>query len=136
MNSQDGQATIEAALTLPVVLIALLLIVQVGVVVRDAIALAQVAREASRAVAVSGHEADATDAVTRSAGPLDASRIDAEVSPSDGGRKRGDEVTVALAYTERLSIPVVSRFLTLDLPLHASSVTRAETDTATPSPGP
>jgi protein-disulfide isomerase-like protein with CxxC motif len=31
----DGQATVEAALAMPVVLIALLLIVQVGVVVRD-----------------------------------------------------------------------------------------------------
>lgn len=132
-RSEDGQATIEAALALPIVLIALLLIVQVGVVVRDAIALSQVAREASRAVAVGGHDADADDAIVHAAGPLDASRIASDVTPAPP-RSRGDPVTVALSYEERLRIPIVSRFLTLDLPLRASATTGAETDAGTSPP--
>ena len=113
----DGQATVEAALTLPVVLIALLLIVQVGIVVRDALALAQAAREGARAAAVTADDADAHAAIVRAAGPLDAERIDVTMTPAEADRRRGDAVTVQLSYLERLSIPIVSRIVSLDLPL-------------------
>ena len=132
----DGQATVEAALTLPIVLIALLLIVQVGVVVRDALALAQAAREGARAAAVSADVADAHAAIERAAGPLDAHRIETTLSPPEGERRRGDAVTVELAYLERLSIPIVSRIVSLDLPLRASATTQLERSDVTPSPSP
>jgi hypothetical protein len=134
--SEDGQATVEAALTLPIVLIALLLIVQVGVVVRDALALTQAAREGARAAAVSADDADAHTAIERSAGPLAADRIDVTLSPPEGSRRRGDVVTVELAYIERLSIPIVSRIVSLDLPLRASATTQLERGDVTPSPSP
>ena len=137
MNSrQDGQATVEAALTLPIVLIALLLIVQVAVVARDALALTQAAREGARAAAVSATDAAAFDAVRRSAGPLDADRIVIDLSPHEGERRRGEPVTIRLAYEERLSIPIVSRIVELDLPLRAIAVSQLERSTATPSPNP
>lgn len=132
----DGQATVEAALTLPVVLIALLLIVQVGIVVRDALALAQAAREGARAAAVSADDADARAAIVRAAGPLDSDRIEIVMSPGAGERRRGEPVAVELAYVERLSIPIVSRFVSLDLPLRATATTRLETSDVTPSPTP
>jgi hypothetical protein len=127
---------VEAALTLPIVLIALLLIVQVGIVVRDALALAQAAREGARAAAVSARDDDAKTAVARSAGPLDGARIVIEMSPPAGERRRGDAVTVRLAYDELLSIPVVSRIVSLHLPLRASATTQLERSDATPSPSP
>ena len=130
----SGQATIEAALTLPVVLIALLLIVQVGLVVRDALALVQAAREGARAVAVSAEDAEARAAVRRSAGPLDADGIEIEIEPVD--HERGTPVTVTLRYTDRLRIPIVSRIVSLDLPLRASSTMRIEREMPTPTPEP
>jgi len=132
----DGQATVEVALTLPVVLIALLLIVQVGVVVRDALALSQAAREGARAAAISARDDAVRTAVERSAGPLDGDLIDVDVMPSPGARERGEPVTVTLAYVERLSIPIVSRIVSLDLPLRATSTSQLETSDLTPSPSP
>ena len=131
-----GQATVEAALALPIVLIALLLIVQVGVVVRDALALTQAAREGARAAAVSATDAAAVDAVRRSAGPLAADEIVIEISPDEGERRRGEFVTVRLSYSDRLSIPVVSRIVALDLPLRAIATTQLERDYPTPTPSP
>jgi TadE-like protein len=131
---QLGQATVEIALTLPIVLIALLLIVQVGLVVRDALALVQAAREGARAVAISADDADAGEAVRASAGPLDADRIGVEVSPGQDDRERGDEVTVSLRYIEHLRLPIVSRIVSLDLPLRASATMRLERTRATPVP--
>ncbi len=120
-------------MTLPIVLIALLLIVQVGLVVRDALALVQAAREGARAAAISGEDEEAVDAVRRSAGPLDAASIEIEVDPPESSRERGSPVTVRLRYTERLRIPIVSRIAELDVPLQAASTMRLERS-PTPSP--
>jgi Flp pilus assembly protein TadG len=136
IERSDGQATIEAALTLPIVLIALLLIVQVGIVVRDAVALVQTAREGARAASVTGSDDDMRRAIVRSAGPLASDRIVVAVSPSEPDRKKGDAVTVTLSYTERLAIPIVSRIVSMDLPLHASATTRQERTLPTASPTP
>ncbi|HYZ91513.1 MAG TPA: TadE family protein [Actinomycetota bacterium] len=133
-TADHGQATIEAALTLPVVLIALLLIVQVGLVVRDALALVQAAREGARAAAVSGNDDDARAAIRRSAGPLDADEIEIEVQPEQ--RERGSPITINLRYIDRLRIPIVSRILSLELPLRASATMRLEREVPTPSAGP
>lgn len=130
-----GQATVEAALALPVVLIALLLIVQVGVVVRDAMSLQQAAREGARTAAVTSDDGAATEAVRRSAGPLDAQRIAVTIEPPSGERVRGDPVTVRLSYIEHLTIPIVSKLVALDLPLHSSVTMRLES-TPTPAPSP
>ena len=110
---------------MPVVLIALLLIVQVGVVVRDALALDGAAREGARALSVTASADEARAAVTRSAGPLDAERITTGVS---NATKRGDEADVRLSYVEKLSIPIVSHFISLRLPLKAEATMRLERD--------
>lgn len=123
-------------MTLPVVLIALLLIVQVGIVVRDALALVQAAREGARTAAITADDEEAIDAVRRSAGPLDADRIDVSIDPSSDERERGDLVTVRLRYEERLNIPIVSRLATFDLPLRASVSMRLERSRPAPSPAP
>ena len=47
-----GQATVELALVLPLVVFGLLAILQVGLVVRDQVAVVHAAREAARAASV------------------------------------------------------------------------------------
>ncbi|MGH2759992.1 MAG: TadE family protein [Actinomycetota bacterium] len=133
---EHGQATIEAALTLPVVLIGLLLIVEVGLVVRDALALVQAAREGARAVAVLGTDDAAASAVRRSAGPLDADRIEIDISPPFSERERGGAITVTLRYEARLRIPIVSRIASMELPLRSSATMRSERSAPTPTPAP
>jgi hypothetical protein len=75
-------------------------------------------------------------AVRRSAGPLDADRIEVEVSPSVDERERGTAITVTLRYEERLRIPIVSRIAALELPLRSSATMRSERSTPQPSSTP
>jgi hypothetical protein len=120
-----------------VVLIALLLIVQVGVVVRDALALASAAREGVRAAAITSDDDEVAVAVRASAGPLDAGRIEFDVDPAPDDRRRDEPVTVTLRYTERLRIPIVDRIVTTELPLRATATMRLERSSdagASPSP--
>jgi len=120
-----GQTTLEAALAMPVVLLALLLIVQVGIVVRDALALDQAAREGARAMAITASPDETRAAVERSAGPLDATRIATDVSTA---KKRGDPADVDLSYVEELHIPIMSKIVALHLPLRAHATMRLERD--------
>ena len=117
-------------------LIGLLLIVEVGLVVRDALALVQAAREGARAAAVFGTDDAAETAVRRSAGPLEPGRIEVDVVPPMSERERGTPITVTLRYEERLRVPIVSRIASLDLPLRAAATMRSERASASPSPPP
>lgn len=103
---------------------------------RDALALEQAAREGARAAAVSAQDDVARAAVRRSAGPLESGRIEIEITPPSGEAQRGDAVSVRLAYAERMSVPVISRIVSFDLPLRASATMRLERAAPTPTPSP
>jgi hypothetical protein len=136
VRDESGQATVEAALTFPIVLIALLLIVQVGIVVRDALALSQAAREGVRTVAITADDDAAVASIRNSAGPLAADRIEIFIEPTSQERTRGRPVSVRLRYAERLRIPIVSRIVDLELPLKASATMRLERARPGPTSGP
>lgn len=112
------------------------MIVQVGIVVRDALALVQAAREGARTAAITADDEETVDTVRRAAGPLEAERIEIAIAPAATERRRGEPVSVHLAYEERLRIPIVSRIVSLDLPLRASATMRLERSTPTPTPEP
>lgn len=131
-----GQAVVETALVLPVLFIGMLLMVQTGLVVRDALALQLAAREGARAASVSASDEEVEAAVRRSAGGLEAGRIVVGIAPGAGQRRRGEPVTVSLSYEERMRIPVVDRLVDLDLPLRASATMRLELSGPTPAPTP
>jgi hypothetical protein len=135
-GDREGQATVEAALAFPVVLLAILLVVQGGVVVRDALTLGLAAREGARAAAVTASDDAVSEAVVRSAGSLDADRIEIAVFPPEDERRRGEPVTVRLRYVVRLRMPVVDRIVTTELPLGAEATMRLERAGPTPVPSP
>ena len=98
-----GQATVELALLLPVVLALVLGVMQVGLVVRSQVQVTHAAREAARAVAVTSDPSQAADAAAR-AGGLDPSRLQVEVS---GVVQRGGIVTVTVRYRAPTDVALV-----------------------------
>lgn len=119
------------------VLLALLLIVEVGVVVRDALALGLAAREGARAGAVTGTEGAVWDAVRRAAGPLDVEEIDLHLEPDPAERRRREPLSLELRYEVSVRLPVVDRFVSTTLPLRGRATMHLERDgPAVPSPTP
>ena len=64
-RSQRGQASVELALVLPVVLMVLLVVVQVGLLARDRLVVVHATRAAARAVIVEPATSAATTALRR-----------------------------------------------------------------------
>jgi Flp pilus assembly protein TadG len=120
---ERGSATLEFAMILPLLLIVTLALVQVGLVVRDRLVLADAARAGAREAAVTDDAARIRDAVDRAAAALDAGGIEIQVERSGG---RGTPVTVRLGYPDPASIPAVAWLFPATIHLEASTTMRQE----------
>jgi hypothetical protein len=109
-----GQATVELALVLPLVVLALMAVLQVGLVVRDQVAVVHAAREAARAASVDGDPGRA------------ARRVLARAEVHVGARpKVGEPIAVEVEYRSRTDLPLVGALFP-DPDLHASATMRVE----------
>jgi TadE-like protein len=113
-----GQATVEFALALPVIVLALLLVIQLALVARSQILVVNAARAGARAAAVG--ESPAGAAATTPG--LDAGRL---TVASSGGGPPGSMVTVTVRYRSPTDVPLVGRLLG-DPSLQASVAMRVE----------
>lgn len=116
-----GQATVELLLVLPVVILALLLVIQMGLIARAQILVVNAAREGARAAAVDGPAA-AQAAATSSPGMGD-SRVDVHAATEPG--QTGDLVRVRVTYRVPTDVPLVGSLVS-DPTLTAVVVMRAE----------
>lgn len=118
---EAGQATVEAALVLPLVVMMLLAVVQVGIVVRAQVLVTHAAREAARAAAVDADPGAAARAA-RAATSLDANRIGVTVRGRDGP---GSRVEVDVTYDVPTDLPLIGALIP-DVTVHGEATMRVE----------
>ncbi|WP_426571003.1 TadE family protein [Aquihabitans sp. McL0605] len=106
---QRGQATVELVLCLPVIVLALLLVIQIGLVARAHVLVVDAARQGARAAAVSGPDAAAPAA--RSTPGLDPSRMDVQVSTEPAPGVDGEVVRVHVRYRAATDVPLAGALL-------------------------
>ena len=115
--SDRGQATVELALVLPVLLLLLFALVQTALVARDQVLVQDAARAAVREASVGADLSRVRDAARRTLGDADV-----EVQRSGG---IGDPVSVVVTYVDHTRLPLVGP-LYPDVVLHARATMRAE----------
>jgi Flp pilus assembly protein TadG len=121
-RGDGGQATVELALVLPLVVVLLFAVVQVGLLVRDEVMVVHAAREAARQAAVEPDIGKAKAAAASSTG-LSASGLDVSVQGRDGP---GSHVRVTVRYHPGSGLPVVGRLVSR-VTLSATATMRVET---------
>ena len=102
-RKDSGQAAVEFAISLPVVVLLVLGIVQLVVVARDQLAVELAAREAVRAASVA---ADPGASATRAANAATALRPLDVTTYVDGNR-----VTVSVRYVDTTDVPLIGAFI-------------------------
>ena len=102
---QRGQASVELALVLPVLVILGLLLVQVAVLARDRVVLVHATRAAARAVIVDPDESAAIAALRRLGPPADRARVELR-----GERTPGGVLTVTVT-ARPTAVPIVGRLV-------------------------
>ena len=118
---EHGQSAVELALSLPLVVLLLLAVVQIGLVVRDQILVVHASREAARAAVVSAESDAARRAATGSSG-LSARRLTVDAGPRGAP---GSTLRVAVRYVSPTEVPLIGPFLP-DVVLRAVTIMRVE----------
>ena len=116
-RSDRGQATVELALVIPVLVLFLLALIQTALVARDAVLLQDAARAAVREAAVDAGTGRIRDAARRSLGG-----VEVEVHRAGGV---GDPVEVRVTYRDHTNMPLVGPLFP-DVTLRAQATMRAE----------
>lgn len=120
-SGENGQATVELALVLPLVVLFALIALQLGVVAKDLVLVHHAAREGARAAAVEPNATTARAAVVGSSA-LDSSRLSVSLS---GGTARGSQTTATVTYRAPTNVPLVGALIP-DVTLEASVTMRVE----------
>jgi Flp pilus assembly protein TadG len=114
---ERGQASVELALVLPVLILFLLGFVQTALVARDQVLLQDAARAAAREASVGADPDRIRDAARRS-----LAGVTVDVQRTGGV---GDPVVVVARYHDRTDLPIVGRLFP-DLDLTARATMRVE----------
>lgn len=120
-NGERGQATVELALVLPLVVLFALVTLQLGILAKDLVLVHHAAREGARAAAVEPTGGAARAAVVGSSS-LESGRLGVSLS---GGTSRGSRTTATVTYRAATSVPLVGALIP-DVTLTASVTMRVE----------
>jgi Flp pilus assembly protein TadG len=118
---EGGQATIELALALPILVLVILAFLEASLVGADQVRVSHAAREGARVAAVKP-ETEAIEAAVRASG---LSGAEVEIDPPPSQRTQGGAVTVTVRYHPRGHIPLIGELFT-NLTLTSEATMRVE----------
>lgn len=121
--SQRGSAALELALVLPLALLGILALAQVGLLGTDSVRVAQAAREGAREAAVTLDD-DRVETAAERAGALPPERTEVSVHRSGSV---GDPVTVSVRFRAPLVMPFVGWLFPDQVDLTSEATMRQET---------
>lgn len=110
MRKAKGQATVEFALILILLIFLFLVILQAGLVMQAQLVVTHASREGAREGVVSNDNGKIITAINRSASSLNKGGLSYQIS-SGSGRKIGSPMTVTVRYRMPLFIPFINNIV-------------------------
>lgn len=125
MNNR-GQALLEFALILPLLILLLMGIIEFGRIFNAYIVLNHLSREGARYAATGESYTTIHDMITDGAAVLGAGSLQITISPAQSHLTRGNPVTVKLEFDLPLFIPLINNLLSNPMHLTAETTMRVE----------
>jgi len=125
IKNNRGQALVEFALVLPVLLLLIVGSMEFGLVINQYMVLAEAAREGARSAAVGNNNATVVTVVKTAASHIDTSQVTVTISPTDT-RIRGNGVTVTVAKPVQAITQLMSPFLPAGFMVQGTATMRVE----------
>jgi Flp pilus assembly protein TadG len=123
LGPERGSAVVEFALVMPVLLVVMLGMVQVGLMVRDQVIVTQAARAGAREASVTESAEQVRVAVVSSASGIDPARVGVTVSPAAA---LGTSRSVHIVYDMPISVPFIDWLFPPTVGLSADASMRQE----------
>lgn len=122
IRKNAGQAVVETALILPVILLVLFAIFEFGRIFNAELVLTNASREGARKAVVGASDGDIVNTIDTVASVLDTSSLQVIITPESGSRVSGAEVEVEVRYSVQLVTPVISSIVPNPFPLSSKTV--------------
>ncbi|MDW7650964.1 MAG: TadE/TadG family type IV pilus assembly protein [Bacillota bacterium] len=111
IRNQKGQALVESALVLPIILLLLLGMVELGRVSNAYLAVMHAARHGARYGAVGATNDEIISRVLSSAAHLDSTNLTVLINP-ESGRQSGQDIKVTVTYPITMLTPLTGSIFT------------------------
>ncbi|HZK25526.1 MAG TPA: TadE/TadG family type IV pilus assembly protein [Oscillospiraceae bacterium] len=107
-KNQKGQAIVESAIVLPIILLLLLGMVEVGRVCNAYLVVTQAARHGARYGAVGANDVEIADRIASVVTPLNPTDLTITITPA-GARHTGEDLQIQVSYPVQLITPLAGR---------------------------
>ena len=126
MRKKRGQAVVEIALVLPILLLLLCGIIDFGRILYSSIHLNMVSQEAVRMGGLGKSDSEIVQYVNDEVDLGDKDTITVNITPNDYDRKSGDYVTVKITYKVKSITPIIATFVPAPYQVNTQSTIRIE----------
>lgn len=126
LRNKKGQAMVEIAIIIPILLIILMAIFEFGRIFNAYLIITHASREGARSAALGSDDIQITQTVNNSITYLDTSKLTISISPSQSSRNRGTNVTVNLQYDLDIIVPIIDRIIPNPFYIKSQTVMRVE----------
>lgn len=126
MRKQKGQAILELALVLPIILILFCAIVDFGRILHSSTQLNLVAQEAVRLGGLGKSDSEVASFVKDNSTIKDKETINVKLTPEYASRQSGDYLTLEITYEVNYITPLMNIFLPSPYLVAAKSTIRVE----------
>lgn len=123
---ENGQALVEMALILPLFLLLLFAVIEMGRIGYAYITVSNAARAGGRVATIGAPDSEITSSVQNAATSLDPANLTINITPAYALRQSGLGVTVQVTYPVQLVIPLISNVIPNPVVVSSSIVMRIE----------
>lgn len=125
-KKERGQALVEFAIVLPVLLLIVTGIIEFGLILNSYLSIQHATREGARSGSVGDTDTQIQNIVLSNLSHLDITKLTLTVVPAYSLRSRGESITVNVTYDYQTIIPLIGDVINDNVVLEAETVMRVE----------
>ena len=126
LKNQKGQALVEFAIILPILMLLVMGIFQFGMMLNSYLTIENASREGARAGIIGSSDAEIQNLIISTSPSLEPENLTVTITPSETNRKSGDTLTVKVTYNYKLTVPIISSLFNNVIVLNGQTSMRVE----------
>lgn len=126
LKNRKGQALVEFAIILPILLLLVMGIIEFGLIFNAYLTIQNASREGARYGITGASDADIVSLVRSDCSALQSTYLTVNVTPAEGSRITGDTLVVSVSYSYHMVTPIISSLFSNVVVLNAQTSMRME----------